>query len=208
MDAYLHYFGYAASLVVLVSLLMSSLKKLRWINLVGATMFGLYGFMIGSIPTGVMNLGIVIIDIYYLVKMYQNKDYFQVLPIETKSEYLREFMNFYKEDIQKYMILEDLNIQDSTFKFYILRNMNTAGVFVANHYDENTLEITLDYVVPIYRDFKIGLFVFESQRKTFLDKGYTSFVVKTDNPDHIKYVKRMGFMLSEDNGSNIYKKQI
>ena len=62
------YLGYAASLIVLISLLMSSIKKLRWINLAGALLFGIYGFMIQSLPTGFMNLGIVIIDIYYLVK--------------------------------------------------------------------------------------------------------------------------------------------
>lgn len=205
MEAYLHYFGYAASLVVLISLLMSSLKKLRWINLVGATMFGIYGFLIGSIPTGVMNLGIVLIDVYYLVKMYKNQDYFQILPIETSSEYLREFIQFYKQDIESYMKIDDFNIEKSTFKFYVMRNMNTAGLFVADMYDEHTLEIKIDYVVPIYRDFKIGLFVFESQRKTFLDKNFDSFVVRTENPDHIKYVKKMGFVLTED---NLYRKNI
>ena len=65
----LEWIGYIASMIVLVSLLMSSIKKLRWINMVGALIFGAYGFMIGSMPTGIMNLGIVIIDIYYLSKL-------------------------------------------------------------------------------------------------------------------------------------------
>lgn len=199
MNIYLEYLGYVASLIVLVSLLMSSLKKLRWINLIGATLFGAYGFLIGSIPTGLMNLGIVIIDIYYLVKMYQAKDYFQILPIESKSEYLSEFMQFYKGDIESYMEVPDINIDNAAQKFYILRNMNTAGIFVADKYDEETLEIKLDYVVPMFRDFKIGLYVFESQREKFLSEGYTKFIVKTNNDAHIKYVKKMGFVKEEDN---------
>ena len=60
----LDWIGYVASLIVLVSLLMSSIKKLRWINMVGALIFSIYGFMIGSMPTGLMNLGIVIISKY------------------------------------------------------------------------------------------------------------------------------------------------
>lgn len=208
MGIYLEYLGYVASLIVLVSLLMSSLKKLRWINLVGATLFGIYGFMIGSIPTGLMNLGIVIIDIYYLVKMYKNKDFFQVLQITSNSEYLTEFIRFYKQDIESFMILDDLDVKNAAFKFYVLRNMNPAGVFIADKYDETTLEIRLDYVVPMYRDFKIGLFVFNSQRETFLQKGFTSFTVTTDNPNHIKYLHRMGFELSETDGENVYRKQI
>lgn len=64
MSVYLDVLGYVASLVVLVSLVMSSIKKLRWINLGGALLFSVYGFMIGSTPTGIMNLGIVMINIY------------------------------------------------------------------------------------------------------------------------------------------------
>ena len=198
MNVYLEYLGYVASLIVLVSLLMSSLKKLRWINLIGALLFGAYGFLIGSIPTGLMNLGIVIIDIYYLVKMYQTKDYFQILPIEDDSEYLQGFMQFYKEDIESYMSLPDINVNKAAQKFYILRNMNIAGIFIADKVDEETLEVKYDYVTPMYRDFKIGLYVFESQREKFLSEGYKRFIVQTNNESHIKYVKKMGFV--EDEG--------
>jgi hypothetical protein len=44
MDKYLEYIGYVASLIVLISLLMSSVKRLRWINMIGSLIFGAYGF--------------------------------------------------------------------------------------------------------------------------------------------------------------------
>lgn len=94
----LEWIGYIASLIVLVSLLMSSIKKLRWINLFGALIFGFYGFMIGSMPTGIMNLGIVVIDIFYLSRMYLSKEYLRVLPIEEDTEYLKYFLDFYKKE--------------------------------------------------------------------------------------------------------------
>ncbi len=205
---YLEYLGYVASLIVLISLLMSSLKKLRWINLGGALLFGLYGFMIGSIPTGLMNLGIVVIDIYYLVKMYKGKEFFQLLPFEGKSEYLKSFIRFYKEDIESYMSLEDVNIKDASIKYYILRNMTPAGLFVADKFDEHTLEIKIDYVVPQYRDFKLAAYVFKSQREEFIDMSYTHFLVFTDNVDHIKYVKKMGFEESTKGNRTCYTKAI
>lgn len=208
MEMYLDYIGYAASLIVLISLLMSSLKKLRWINLVGALVFGFYGFMIGSIPTGMMNLGIVVIDIYYLVKMYQAKEFFKILPIENDSEYLNEFINFYNEDIKSYTNLTEFKIEEADFKFYVLRNLTPAGLFVANAYNNDTIEISIDYVVPQFRDFKIGNYVFNSQRETFTDANFKKFIVFTSNPDHIKYVLRMGFKQSIDNGKNCYIKEI
>ncbi|MEL7596968.1 MAG: lactate dehydrogenase [Clostridiaceae bacterium] len=73
---WLEWLGYLASLIVLISLLMNSILKLRWINLVGSGIFSLYGFLIGALPVGFMNLGIVLINIYHLVKIYHSKEYF------------------------------------------------------------------------------------------------------------------------------------
>lgn len=69
----LELFGYAGSFVVLISLTMSSIVRLRWINLLGATMFTIYASLIGAYPAIFMNFGIMIIDIYYLCKLYRIK---------------------------------------------------------------------------------------------------------------------------------------
>jgi hypothetical protein len=61
--------GYIASALVAVSLMMSSILKLRVINLVGAALFTVYGLLIGAYPVAVMNLFIVLIDLYYLRDM-------------------------------------------------------------------------------------------------------------------------------------------
>lgn len=66
--------GFIASFIILVSLLMSEIKLLRWINLIGALLFGIYGVLISSTPTMFMNFGIVAINIYYLTKMYGQKN--------------------------------------------------------------------------------------------------------------------------------------
>lgn len=73
---WLEWLGYLASLLVLISLLMNSIIKLRWINLLGSSIFSFYGFLIAALPVGFMNLGIVLINIYHLVKIYRSKEYF------------------------------------------------------------------------------------------------------------------------------------
>ncbi len=207
-EVLLDWLGYIASLVILISFLMSSIKKLRWINLFGAFMFSVYGFMIGSMPTGFMNLGIVAIDIYYLYKMYLSREYLRIMPIEQDTEYLNYFLDFYKKDINKFIDLSKLNITDSKIKLYLLRNMNPAGIFVCNEYDNYTLEIVVDYVIPLFRDFKIGSFVFGKQKTYFLSKGYKRFVVFTENIEHIKYLKKMGFTEAKLNGKLGFAKDI
>ncbi len=55
--------GYIASALVAISLMMSSILKLRVINLIGAAFFTVYGLLIGAYPVAVVNFIIVLIDI-------------------------------------------------------------------------------------------------------------------------------------------------
>lgn len=64
--------GYLASVLVAISLMMSNIKKLRWWNLLGAGLFVAYGLAINALPVALVNFFIVLIDIYYLVKLYRD----------------------------------------------------------------------------------------------------------------------------------------
>lgn len=61
--------GHVGSVLVAVSLMMSNIKLLRWINLVGAATFSFYGYMIGASPVFLLNGFIAFVDIYYIIKM-------------------------------------------------------------------------------------------------------------------------------------------
>lgn len=207
-DQILNWIGYIASMIVLISLLMSSIKKLRWINLVGALLFGAYGFMIHSLPTGFMNVGIALIDIYYLVKMYQSKDFFKLHPITSDSEYLTSFLEFYQDDINKFIALDKIYISGSDVKLYVLRNMTPAGLFAGNKLDDETLVIELDYAIPQYRDFKMGEFVFEENKDYFKGLGYKRFVTFSNEKEHVTYLKKMGFQEQSIDNQTGYVKEI
>lgn len=206
---WLEWLGYLASLIVLISLLMSSIIRLRWINLLGSTLFSLYGFLLGALPVGLMNLGIAIINIYYLVKIYSasaKKEYFKTLSFEKDSEYFHHFLNFYKEGLKKFAHPSKLKANTYDVSFYILRNMVPAGLFLGSKYDENTLEVAVDFVIPEYRDFKIGSFVYEDCKDQFLNKGYTRLISYSSTDNHIKYLRKMGFEEKEANGNKFYEK--
>ncbi|GGM79730.1 YgjV family protein [Shewanella xiamenensis] len=65
--------GYLASVVVAISLMMSNIKKLRWLNLLGAALFVAYGMAIQAYPVAAVNFFIVLIDAYYLVVIYREQ---------------------------------------------------------------------------------------------------------------------------------------
>ncbi len=203
----LEWIGYLASALILVSLLMSSIIKLRWINLLGCVVFSTYGFMIGALPVGISNLIIGMINIYYLVKIYTAKEYFKILPVETDSEYLKYFLAFYREDIHKFFPQKSFTVKKETIGFFIVRNAIPAGVFLASKKGEDSLLIELDYAVPEYRDLKTGRYVYEKQKQFFLDKGYDKLYSYAYNKEHAAYLEKMGFFEEQEADQKIFIKK-
>ena len=61
--------GYLASVLIAISLMMRSIVRLRWINLVGAVCFTVYDILIAAYPVAALNFAIVLINVYFLWKM-------------------------------------------------------------------------------------------------------------------------------------------
>ncbi|MGC9403173.1 YgjV family protein [Vibrio genomosp. F10 str. 9ZC157] len=65
--------GYAASIMVAISLTMKDIVRLRVLNFIGCGLFTAYGLMIDSMPVVITNGFIACVNIYFLVKMQQEK---------------------------------------------------------------------------------------------------------------------------------------
>lgn len=192
--------GYAASLIVLISLVMSSVKRLRWINLVGSLVFAVYGIIIKSYPVAVMNLGIVIVNTYYLYQIYHQKDALKIIPIHHDVAYLETFVSHYQTDMKHFMRAQvDVLYHEDYIKFFVTRNTVPAGLFVGKKNDQNTLEVLIDYTTPTYRDFKIGMFIYEDNIHQFKDLGFNKLVSQKGTEKHQSYLERMGFVLNAKN---------
>lgn len=60
--------GYISMIVVLISVLMKDIKKLRMINTISCIMFVIYGVALGAYPIVIMNSLVIIINIWRLYK--------------------------------------------------------------------------------------------------------------------------------------------
>lgn len=60
--------GYLSMIVVLVSMLMKDIKKLRIANSVACSMFVIYGFALGAYPIVIMNILVIAINLFRLIK--------------------------------------------------------------------------------------------------------------------------------------------
>ena len=201
--------GYLASILVAISLMMSSILKLRVINLVGAICFTMYGFLIKAYPVAGVNLVIVVIDTYYLVEMFTKKEYFTILEVHAESEYLARFLTFYQAEINRFLPGFAFAPSEKQLIFFVLRNLIPTGLFIAEARDAQTLFATLDFVIPGYRDFKIGQFVFSKSADMFKTKGFQRLYSSPGTPPHEAYLRRMGFVMANPTGpERLYVKEL
>ena len=199
---WVEWLGYLASVTVLISLLMASIVKLRWINLAGALLFSFYGFMIDSLPVGLVNFCIALIDIYYLVQYYKTEDVFSFVEAENDSALLQHFLQVNQSEIEKQAPIDEVKRSEKIF--YLLRNNDIAGILAGNRRGE-VAEITADYVTPPYRDFKIGQYYFRHHPEIFKDRGITILRANADDASHRSYLERMGFVKA-DGSDTLYEK--
>ena len=185
--------GYLGSILVAISLMMKSLLRLRIINLIGALFFTLYGILLGAYPVAFLNGIIVCIDLYYLFQMWRQKDFFTFLEVSPEGSYLNAFVEFYRDDILEIIPTYKHTTGNDVLCFFILRNMMPAGLFIARVRDEEA-QIQLDYVIPNYRDFKVGRFIFEENAAFFRERGIRRFISDGGSPIHRKYLDKMEFV--------------
>jgi hypothetical protein len=182
--------GYAGSVLVAISLMMSAIVKLRIINLIGSLTFSIYGFIIGALPVGFLNGFIVLVNLYYLYEIFRTKEFFEILEVGHNDKYLKYFLNFHLEDIRKFNPGFEFDPNNTWESRFILRNSVPAGLVCMEKKDSQSIGIKLDYVIPGYRDFKTGKYVFN---KLFSETGIKKIFADSNNKMHINYLKKMGF---------------
>ncbi len=195
-------FGYFASALIVTSLAMRSLLKLRIINLAGAGSMALYGVFIEAYPVAVLNAMIVFVDIYYLFEMLKKKDFFSLLEVRRESKYLSYFLNYYEKEIRQFLPDFSYQASDPVKVFFILRNLVPAGLFITESGSEGRLLVKLDFVIPGYRDFKVGKFVYGRNSKLLEADDIKMICAEPGAPAHETYLKKMGFVLCEEGGGN------
>jgi hypothetical protein len=197
--------GYIASAIIALSMTMNSIVKFRWINLVGASGFATYGFLIGALPVMALNGFIVAVDIYYLTKIYTKSHLFDTLKIRGDNKYLLKFLSYHDNEIQKFFPGFKYKPEVNTVSFFVLRNMAVAGIFLAHRENNTVLKVGLDYVVPEYRDYKNGKYVYHRLKDVFIKDGYKKIVAEGNNSSHIKFLKNFGFT---KNAEGLFEKEL
>ena len=194
-DTFIQGLGYFSTVLILISFLMTSVVKLRLINLAGGIIFVAFALLTGSYPTAVMNIGLCFINIYFLIRLWRSKRLTLMLPMELDNAYLREFLKFYREDIRRYFPDFDPERPQADTAYFVYYDMNPVGLTMGRRLENGTLELCLDYTTPQYRDASVGRFLYPH---LLGEEGFKALEFHHASEAHAKYLKKMGFRQQGD----------
>lgn len=190
--------GYLASALIVVSLMMSSVLRLRVVNLVGAVTFATYGAMIASLPVLLTNGAITLINIHHLARLWRERArdaYFDVVAVEPSNAVLRRFVEFHADDIARFQPEFD-GVRDDHVAWMVLHQGGPVGVVLATRAGDGVADLELDYVTEAHRDFTPGSVLF-GQSRAFASQGIAQVTSAAGSSAHQRYLQRMGFQRDE-----------
>ena len=122
--------GYIGSALILVSMLMTSVFRLRVINMTGSAIFTIYALIIHSYPTALMNICLVIINLRFLWKMSHHENDFELVEVKNDDAFLLYGLNKYGEDIRKCFPHIDIRPEEADACYLTCTEGTPVGFFL------------------------------------------------------------------------------
>ncbi len=126
---------------------------------------------------------------------------FDILEYNPGDKIINKFLSFYNKDIHQYFPDNIQPTHSNDIRFVVLRDMVIANIFEATLLSDGTAIVNINYTVPKYRDYKVGRFIFENEKKYLTNKGIKKiFYEKVPNKNHEHFLQKMGFEYQPSNG--------
>lgn len=95
--------GYLASALVVASLAMTSVVRLRAISLVGSVVFVVYGVLIGSVPIIITNAAIAALNVWFLrAELTGKRSLGRRCRSRSVTPFLTDFVEYHLHDIHRF----------------------------------------------------------------------------------------------------------
>ena len=201
------YFGYLASLMLIIALLVNNDLRFRWFTAFGNIAFITYAIILGTIPVLITNTILLSINVHWLIKIYSRKEIFDLIEFKGEEKLINKFLSFYKRDIANYFPDVGEKEMKGNLNFVVLRDLAIANIFSATVSVDGDANVVFNYTVKKYRDYKVGTFIFEKEKQFLLSRGVKRIVYKkVFSKQHGSFLKVMGFVRETNNEGGIYYK--
>jgi hypothetical protein len=185
--------GWGGSALVVVSLLQTRILRLRLLNLIGCVILVGFNLAIGVWPMVGMNAVLAVINVVHLWRLLRHRHddaEYAVLRVNSDDAYLTHVLAAHSRDISRFN--PGFVLGRTPYAFLVQRGESTVGVVLAHDAGSGRAQIDLDYVLPAYRDFTPGEFVYR-RSDVFTDQGFTQVLAPPRMRDSSPYLNRLGF---------------
>ncbi|MEZ5274407.1 MAG: hypothetical protein R2694_19275 [Ilumatobacteraceae bacterium] len=190
--------GYLASILVVVSLAMTSVVRLRMVSLVGSVVFVVYGLLIGAprswAPTSPSPRSIC----GSLRAELGGRRNLGATVVAADSPFLCDFLRYHLDDIHRFQPSFEVPTDAAdVLAMVLMRDGFPAGAFIGRR-DGDQLWVELDYVTKPYRDSQISQWLFGKGAAVFRRNGVSRLISRPGTERHAPYLERAGFIRCGD----------
>lgn len=185
---WLEIFGYCGTALVLLSMMMTSVVKLRIFNAAGSLISMIYAYLCNTWPVVLLNLGLLVIQIVQLIRLRRVKVAFHYQMVSPQDRSLAHFFDVFEKDIKLFFPKFSKQTDPDSLVYVVYREAEPAGVLMGIKREDH-LTVELDYTTPQYRDCSVAAYLF-SQLK---EDGFRTVSATGDTKAHAGYLRKMGF---------------
>lgn len=165
--------GYIGSALIIISMMMTKVRLLRILNIVGCVISFIYGLLILSYPVVILNFALIAINTFQLIKIFKRNFNYELADMRPDSICFSHFIKRY----EKLINLKFPNFNNYKNKINYVKSIYCDNVLVgiiAGNIQNGVLDVYLDVINPEYK--KVGYF------KTVYEKN-----IKSDNITRLNF---------------------
>ncbi len=186
--------GYAASALIVMSLAMTSVVRLRAISLLGSLTFVAYGILIESVPIVATNAAIAALNVWFLRAELGGKRHLGATVVPADDPFLVDFLRYHMPDIHRFQPEFELPAAEpSLLAMLLMRDGLPAGALMGTLVD-GELDVRLDYVTKPYRDSQLSQWLYGRGSGVLRKMGVERVSSEPGTEPHSSYLARNGFV--------------
>lgn len=193
--------GWFGSAILVVSLLQTRVMRLRVLNAIASAILVGYNAAIQVWPMVGLNVvlvGINTVIIWRLLRGRHDARVYEVVPIGVEEPFLRHILDRHADDVAAFNPAPEELLAVAQHAFLIHTGDELVGVVLARAGAEpDEQQVVLDYVLPAYRDFTPGEFVFRPDGP-FARLGARRVVASPAMLASARYLEAVGFHAEGD----------
>ena len=189
--------GWLGSAVLVFSLLQARILRLRVLNTVACVILVVFNALVGVWPMVAMNVVLVAINLGVLLRLLRRRHddrTYEAVPIGTREPFLRRLLDRHATDIGAFNPDLPADVAGAAEHAFVVTTGDAIVGVVLSRTGEapDEQQVVLDYVLPPFRDFTPGEFVFRSGGP-FSALGVRRVVASPGMAQSDRYLRAVGF---------------